>query len=261
MKKVIAFLTLTAALFSYDSIYNGFLNLYWGLNPDEVNERLLATNFIKAKVNAERVEIYENSYPDPEIAWKNRMLSRWTHFSFSTNLEALVKADPGIRYLTQVDINTFKRITLKGDMLQTPNSWVYRFYFYNNRLFAVSLRYENPDQVKAYHDRNPDKKSTHPGYRIPIFLFNENRESILHRYGGFGDAFFRSYDAFSGQYYGEYYRQANDTALSMYNMEEYGNFLNFTVSYVDNHELYRIYQRIQSRYYEGTADQQDILKF
>lgn len=261
MKKVIMLVCVCGMLFPFEPVYNGFMNVYWGLTPQEVNDRLAATNFIKTKTEAERVEIYQNFYPDPELVWFHPHLYRWMHLSFTTQMDKLVKSDFNIRHLTQIEGKDFSRISYSKDALTTPNSWAYRFYFYKDRLFAVTVRYESEKMVNSYYERNPDKKSIHPGYQIPYFVFKENRENMFKKYGGFTTTYIKSFDAYCAQKYGYFYRESVDTMMTAYYQEYYGNFVNYTVSYIDNFTLGTIFKKLQNRYYEGTAEKADLLTF
>ncbi|MBI4977891.1 MAG: hypothetical protein HZC28_10425 [Spirochaetes bacterium] len=262
MKKIVLFvLAMCGSMFAYEPIYNGFLNVYWGLNPDEVNDRLMATNFVTAKAVAENVEIYENAYPDPTLTWNNHIIHRWTQFSFSTQLEKLIKVDPTIRYLTLPGSKEFKCLTFKGTALSSSNSWVYRFYFHQDKLFAVSLRYESEQQIARYLNRNTEKKDIHPGYLVPRFIFEETRTRMQQKYGGFLDGLFRSFDQYAAKYYKEYYRESNNSMITSFHQEYYGNIINYTISYIDNYEMYTIYKKLQSRYYDGTDDRRDLIGF
>ncbi|MEK6794835.1 MAG: hypothetical protein AABZ39_08670 [Spirochaetota bacterium] len=260
-KAMFLFLFACGMLVPYEPVYNGFMNVYWGLSPQEVNDRLAATNFIKTKGEVERVEIYQSTYPDPDLVWFHPHLYRWMHLGFTARMDKLIKSDFTMRHLTQIESADFSRITFAKDALTTPNSWVYRFYFYKDRLFAVTLRFESEKMVNMFYERNPDKKSIHPGYPMPYFVFKENREQMFKKYGGFTTTFIKSFDQFCAQYYGYYYRDQVNTMMTSYYQKYYDNYVNYTVSYIDNHTLGSLFGKLQDRYYEGTAEKSDILTF
>lgn len=251
----------------------GYMHIYLGGSPEYVNKKLLQSNMIKEEVSEETVEIYAHGYADPLLVWRNEAKNAWVHFSFTThgNLTNVIEADNSVLHLTYDNREDFTQLVYKkGNVLPEGNNWVYRFFFYKDRLIAISLRYENTEESKTDENEERFKK----GYKMDAFVFKANEGAFYANHGGADRKFGRNYDEFSRLHYEAYFSEGRvipidksgtpkvlNSAMVKYYHEYFGRIANYTVSYVDNDVISEVYRKMQNDLYFVTAVENDTITF
>ncbi|WP_157150927.1 hypothetical protein [Brachyspira sp. SAP_772] len=270
MKKLLAislFISMSIALHAYETIPYMFNNTVpYGISPDEVNEILMSNSFITTEGQAVSGTFYISSYPDPDLAWYNPQTLKWVNIKFTTNdISDLFKRDLSLLYFNYTLEGEYKCMTITAENLSEDSTlagkntkWVYKFFFHNNQLFAVSSRYQGDGALEQYKQRNPDNEYANPGYVMSSGLFNRTLDGFKLKYGGFNNSFVRTLDDFTSMYYGNYINGQADTSLSIFYAQYAMRNINFVASYVDNYRMRPIYYRFQNKVYEDVNDITDV---
>ncbi|TXJ40135.1 hypothetical protein [Brachyspira pilosicoli] len=270
MKKLLAislFISMSIALHAYETIPYMFNNsVPYGVSPDEVNQILMSNNFITAEGQAVSGTFYISSYPDPDLAWYNPQTLKWVNIKFTTNdMSDLFKRDLNLLYFNYKLDGEFKCMTITSENLSEDSTlagkntkWVYKFFFHNDELFAVSSRYQGDGALEQYKQRNPDNEYANPGYVMSSALFNRTLDGFKLKYGGFNNSLVRTLDDFTSMYYGNYINRQADTSLSVFYAKYAMRNINFVASYVDNYRMRPIYYRFQNKVYEDINDITDV---
>lgn len=270
MKKLLAislFISMSIALHAYETIPYMFNDVVpYGVSPDEVNQILMSNSFITTEGQAVSGTFYISSYPDPDLAWYNPQTLKWVNIKFTTNdMADLFKRDLSLLYFNYTLDDEFKCMTITAENLSDDSTlagkntkWVYKFFFHNDKLFAVSSRYQGDGALEQYKQRNPDNEYANPGYVMSSGLFNRTLDGFKTKYGGFNNSLVKTLDDFASMYYGNYINKQADTSLSVFYAKYAMKNINFVASYVDNYRMRPIYYRFQNKIYEDVNDIADV---
>ena len=183
MKKLLVmflFVAVSISAFAYETVPYMFHNMVpYGITPDEVNEILMASNFSSAAAEPISGTFYVSKYPDPDLVWYNPHTMNWINVKFTTNdVSELFTRDSGILYFNFIVTNEFKCMTVRADNINDDatlagkqTKWAYKFFFHEDKLFAVSAVYEGDYTLEQYKSRNEGKEYAHPGYVMSRGLF------------------------------------------------------------------------------------------
>lgn len=260
-------LAITSYVYAYETIPYMFNNLIpYGISPDEVNEILIASNFITTGVEPESGTFYISQYPDPDLVWYYPLGMKWANLKFTTErIENLFKRDLSILYFSYQNDDEFKMMTIDSEVLGEAASdtgaeskWVYKFFFHNDELFAVSSVYKGDAAIEQYKERNPNNKYANPGYIMSTGLFERTLNGFKNKYGGFYNSKRVTLDPFATMNYGNYANASVNTSLSLYYLSYNNKNANFTVSYIDNYRITPIFLRFQNKKYESYFDIADV---
>ena len=267
MKKLlITFLLAAVSVYGYETIPYMFNDLVpYGASPDEVNQILVDANFAAVEVEVLSGSFYVSPYPDPDLVWYNPQMLRWVNMKFTTNdISELFKRDSNLLYFSYQTEDEFKCMTVDaetvGDNVNPvgqETKWAYKFFFHNDKLFAVSSRYQGDYIVEEYKNRNPQNQYAHPGYVMSSGLFQRTLDGFQLKYGGFHNKRTITVDDFASMVYGNYVNKMANTSLSVYYASYNGRKINFLASYVDNFRIAPIYYRFQNKAYESYFDVAD----
>ena len=268
MKKLLMLFLLTAiSVYGYEAIPYMFNNLIpYGISSDEVNQILVESNFASSEGEVVSGSFYVSTSPDPDLVWYNPQTVKWVNIKFTTNeVSNLFKRDSNLLYFSYQTEDEFKCIVVNSDNISEDASpvgaetkWSYKFFFHNDKLFAVSSRYEGDYKVEEYKNRNPQNQYAHPGYIMSSGLFQRTLEGFQSKFGGFHNKRIITLDNFASMNYGNYGNKAANTSLSVYYASYNGRKINFLASYVDNFRITPLYYRFQNRTYENYFDVADI---
>lgn len=257
----------TFTLYAYETVPLKFNNLVpYGISPDKVNEILVSSNFISQAVDAVSGTFYRSMYPDPDLVWYNIDTMNWINITFTTNdVSQIFMRDNTILYFAYTFPNEFKCIIIRGSDLNDDVSeagkdtkWAYKFFFHNDKLFAISSRYEGNYTLKQYQERNPGKEYANPGFIMSSGLFERTLKGFQNKYGGFQNTKVITLNPFASMIYGNYSYGAARITLSLYYGTYMGKYINFVASYIDNYEMLPIARRFQNKVYENYFDVSDI---
>ncbi|MBW5381630.1 hypothetical protein, partial [Brachyspira hampsonii] len=177
----------------------------------------------------------------------------------------LFTRDSGILYFNYVVTNEFKCMTVRADNINDDatlagkeTKWAYKFFFHEDKLFAVSAVYEGDYTLQQYKERNEGKEYAHPGYVMSRGLFSRTLGGFHTKYGGFHNSGYTTFDDFTSMRYGNYANSAANTSLAVYYATYGGKSINFVASYVDNFRMQPIANRFQKSYYENYFDFADV---
>lgn len=270
MKKLLVmflFVAVSISAFAYETVPYMFHNMVpYGITPDEVNEILMASNFSSAAAEPISGTFYVSKYPDPDLVWYNTHTMNWINVKFTTNdVSELFTRDSGILYFNYVLTNEFKCMIVRADNINDDailagkqTKWAYKFFFHEDKLFAVSAVYEGDYTLEQYKSRNEGKEYAHPGYVMSRGLFSRTLGGFHTKYGGFHNSRYSTFDDFTSMRYGNYINKAANTSLAVYYATYGGKNINFVASYVDNFRMQPIANRFQKSYYENYFDFADV---
>ncbi len=262
MKKILSVLLIAAtslSLYSYSDAPIKYLDIVYGATPQEVNDKLIASNLITTAIEPEAGILYKSNYPDPDIVWYDNQVTEWVNISFTTvSADQLFTKDASIFYFARPRAGEIKRITLSGANFSADSNppvgqntlWVYSFYFYNDELFAVSMKYENDLALEAFKARNPNNPNANPGYIIPGGLLDRTLNALHLKYGGFDKTFTSRLDKFTTLVYGNFESERTATSVSMFYGDYFNGKFNATLCYTDDFRLKKIADRFQNFSYE-----------
>ena len=270
MKKLLVmflFVAVSISAFAYETIPYMFHEMVpYGITPDEVNEILMASNFSSAAAEPISGTFYVSKYPDPDLVWYNPTTMNWINVKFTTNdVSELFTRDSGILYFNFIVTNEFKCMTVRADNINDDatlagkqTKWAYKFFFHEDKLFAVSAVYEGDYTLEQYKSRNEGNEYAHPGYVMSRGLFSRTLGGFHTKYGGFHNSRYSTFDDFTSMRYGNYMNQSANTSLAVYYATYGGKNINFVASYVDNFRMQPIANRFQKSYYENYFDFADV---
>ncbi|MEI0550780.1 hypothetical protein R4K89_10775 [Brachyspira intermedia] len=270
MKKLLVmflFVAVSISAFAYETVPYMFHNMVpYGITPDEVNEILMASNFSSAVAEPISGTFYVSKYPDPDLVWYNPTTMNWINVKFTTNdVSELFTRDSGILYFNFIVTNEFKCMTVRADNINDDatlagkqTKWAYKFFFHEDKLFAVSAVYEGDYTLEQYKSRNEGKEYAHPGYVMSRGLFSRTLGGFHTKYGGFHNSRYSTFDDFTSMRYGNYMNKAANTSLAVYYATYGSKNINFVASYVDNFRMQPIANRFQKSYYENYFDFADV---
>ena len=270
MKKLLVmflFVAVSISAFAYETVPYMFHNMVpYGITPDEVNEILMASNFSSAAAEPISGTFYVSKYPDPDLVWYNPHTMNWINVKFTTNdVSELFTRDSSILYFNYVVTNEFKCMVVRADNINDDatlagkqTKWAYKFFFHEDKLFAVSAVYEGDYTLEQYKSRNEGKEYAHPGYVMSRGLFSRTLGGFHTKYGGFHNSRYSTFDYFTSMRYGNYMNQSANTSLAVYYATYGGKNINFVASYVDNFRMQPIANRFQKSYYENYFDFADV---
>ena len=270
MKKLLVmflFVAVSISAFAYETVPYMFHNMVpYGITPDEVNEILMASNFSSAAAEPISGTFYVSKYPDPDLVWYNPRTMNWINVKFTTNdVSELFTRDSSILYFNYVVTNEFKCMVVRADNINDDatlagkqTKWAYKFFFHEDKLFAVSAVYEGDYTLEQYKSRNEGKEYAHPGYVMSRGLFSRTLGGFHTKYGGFHNSRYSTFDDFTSMRYGNYMNQSANTSLAVYYATYGGKNINFVASYVDNFRMQPIANRFQKSYYENYFDFADV---
>lgn len=261
------FAAISISAFAYETIPYMFHNMIpYGITPDRVNEILMASNFSSAAAEPINGTFYVSKYPDPDLVWYNPHAMNWINVKFTTNdVSELFTRDENILYFNFTVSNEFKCMTVRADNINDhatlagkETKWAYKFFFHEDKLFAVSAVYEGDFTLEGYKNANQDKEYAHPGYVMSRGLFSRTLGGFHMKYGGFHNSKHVTFDDFTSMRYGNYVNKAANTSLAVYYATYGGKNINFVASYVDNFRMAPIANRFQKSYYENYFDFADV---
>lgn len=271
MKKILVAVLVVAtslSLYSYSDAPIKYLDIVYGASPQEVNDKLIASNLITTAIEPEAGILYKSNYPDPDIIWYDNGMTDWINISFTTiSADKLFTKDASISYFARPAAGEIKRITLSGANFSTDANppvgqntlWVYSFYFYNDKLFAVSIKYEDDQALEAFKARNPNSPNANPGYIIPAGLLDRTLNGLHFKYGGFDRTAFFKLNKFTTLFYGNFKSERSDTSVSIYYGDYFNGKFNTTLCYIDDFRLTKIARRFQNLNYEpNESTREDI---
>lgn len=268
MKKLlIVFLIAAVSVYGYETIPYMFNNLVpYGISPDEVNQILVDSNFAAVEAEVLSGSFYISQCPDPDLVWFNPQTLKWVNIKFTTNdISELFKRDSNLLYFSYQTEEEFKCMTIDAETIGDDASpvgqdtkWAYKFFFHNDKLFAVSSRYQGDYGIEEYKNRNPQNQYAHPGYIMSSGLFQRTLDGFQLKYGGFHNKRVITLDNFASMSYGNYGNKAANTSLSIYYASYNGRKINFLASYIDNYRIIPLYYRFQNKTYENYFDVADI---
>lgn len=271
MKKLLTILLsifISINIYGYETIPYMFNKLIpYGISPDEVNEILISSNFTTAEVLPEVGTFYITTYyPDPDLVWYNPQTYRWYNVKFTTNDVSLIfKRDSKVSYFSYKTPEEFKCITIKGEDLSETTSlvgneskWVYKFFFHNDELFAVTSQYQDPIAVENYKNKNKDNQYANPGFIIPNALFDRVINGFQTKYGGYHNASVITLDKFADMHYRNYRNKQTITSLNIYYTKYSSKNVNLTINYIDDYRMSPIANRFQRFIYEEYKDIADV---
>ncbi len=269
MKYILSFLFslfITSLLCAYELAPLSYYGLSYGMSPQEVNDTLIASNFITEAAVAESGTFYRHYYSDPELVYYSTSKNEWFNMAFTTKpLSQLYVRDASISFPVSTTNGQFKRMIVKmGEQAQAdadPDTifWTYRLYFDNERLFAISVRYEDETRLQEYMQLNPDKPTIHPGFAIKETLFDGVMLEIGKIYGGFQNVLLKQYNKIYNMSYNAYVSRRNRTEMTIYYGETLGKHLNFTISYIDSYLFQKITDDLQKKLHFTTEYPESIL--
>ena len=270
MRKLLVMFLLVAttiSAFAYETVPYMFNDLVpYGITPDEVNEILMASNFSSAAAEPVSGTFYVSRYPDPDLVWYNPHTMKWINVKFTTNdVSQLFTRDENILYFNFIVTNEFKCMTVRADAINEEatlagkeTKWAYKFFFHEDKLFAVSAVYEGDYTLQQYKERNEGNEYAHPGYVMSRGLFSRTLGGFHMKYGGFHNSVYTTFDDFTSMRYGNYANKAANTSLAVFYATYGGKNINFVASYVDNFRMAPIANRFQKSYYENYFDFADV---
>lgn len=268
MKKLlIVFLIAAVSVYGYETIPYMFNDLVpYGISPDEVNQILVDSNFAAIEAEVISGSFYISQNPDPDLVWFNPQTLKWVNIKFTTNdISELFKRDSNLLYFSYQTEEEFKCMTIDAESIGDnvnpvgqDTKWAYKFFFHNDKLFAVSSRYQGDYGVEEYKNRNPQNQYAHPGYIMSSGLFQRTLDGFQLKYGGFHNKRTVTIDNFASMSYGNYGNKKANTSLSIYYASYNGRRINFLASYVDNFRILPLYYRFQNKTYENYFDVADI---
>lgn len=270
MKKLLVmflFVAVSISAFAYETVPYMFHNMVpYGITPDEVNEILMASNFSSAAAEPVSGTFYVSKYPDPDLVWYNPQTMNWINVKFTTNdVSELFTRDENILYFNFIVTNEFSCMTVRSDAINDDatlagkqTKWAYKFFFHENKLFAVSAVYEGDYTLENYKSRNEGNQYAHPGHVMSRGLFIRTLGGFHTKYGGFHNSRYSTFDDFTSMRYGNYANKAANTSLAVYYATYGGKSINFVASYVDNFRMQPIANRFQNLYYENYFDFADV---
>ena len=268
MKKLlIIFLLAAVYIYGYEAIPYMFNDLVpYGISPDEVNQILVDANFAAVEAEVFSGSFYVSPYPDPDLVWFNPQVLKWVNIKFTTNdISELFKRDSNLLYFSYQTEDEFKCMTVDAESIGDnvnpvgqETKWAYKFFFHNDKLFAVSSRYQGDYGVEEYKNRNPQNQYAHPGYVMSSGLFQRTLDGFQLKYGGFHNKRVMTLDNFAYMNYGNYVNKAANTSLSVYYANYNGRRINFLASYIDNFRIAPIFYRFQNKTYENYFDVADV---
>lgn len=269
MKKlfVVCFLfSMILPAYSFDMIPFKYWNIVYGSSIDDVNEKLVASNVISEAIEPEEGTLYVSGYADPDFTWYNYAVSEWINVSFTTRkIDELFTRDTSLLYFSRPMDGEVKRITVKGtnftDDVNQPlgqaTLWVYRFYFYQDKLFTVSARYENNTVIKRTK-AIADYEYANPGYVMHDELFKRVSNLVHSKFGGFHRQRIQALDPYTTVYYGGFESPMVGTFVSVFYGENFNGRFNFTLTFADNFYLNMIAKRFQKESYEPGLKGSDV---
>ena len=256
------YIVMTLPVYSYEAVPIKYWDLVYGSTVDEVNEKLVEAEVITAAVVPEEGTLYVSPYADPDFTWYNYALSEWINISFTTRkIDEVFTRDTSVLHFSRPKDGEVKRMTIKGSDLGTnANSavgegtlWVYRLYFYNDKLFTVSARYENATVIKRTKAVN-DYEYANPGYVMHKELFKRTLGLMHNKLGGFHRQKSKTLDKYTTLYYGGFESPSTGTFVSVFYGDSFNGKFNYTITFADNFYLNTIAKRFQRGSYEpGTA--------
>ena len=261
------FVATTISAFAYETIPYMFHDMVpYGISPDEVNEILMASNFSAAAAEPISGTFYVSKYPDPDLVWYNPYTMNWINVKFTTNdVSELFTRDSGILYFNYVLTNEFKCMIVRADNINDDatlagkqTKWAYKFFFHEDKLFAVSAVYEGDYTLEQYKARNEGNEYAHPGYVMSRGLFSRTLGGFHTKYGGFHNSRNITFDDFTSMRYGNYINKSANTSLAVFYASYAQKNINFVASYVDNFRMQPIARRFQNLYYENYFDFADV---
>lgn len=270
MRKLLVMFLMVAisiSVFAYETVPYMFHDMVpYGITPDEVNEILMASNFSSAAAEPVSGTFYVSKYPDPDLVWYNPNTMNWMNIKFTTNdVSELFTRDENILYFNYIVTNEFKCMVVRADNISDDASlagketkWAYKFFFHEDKLFAVSAVYEGDYTLEQYKSRNQGNEYAHPGHVMSRGLFSRTLGGFNTKFGGFHNSRHTTFDDFTSMRYGNYMNKAANTSLAVYYAAYAGKNINFTVSYVDNFRMAPIVNRFQKSHYENYFDFSDV---
>lgn len=268
MKKLlIMFLFAAVTVYGYETVpymFNGLVP--YGISPDEANKILVESNFVSSEVEVVSGTFYVTPYPDPDFVWYNPQMAKWINIKFTSNdVSDLFKRDANLLYFSYQTEGEFKCMTVDAENIGSEASpvgqdtkWAYKFFFHNDKLFAISSRYQGDYGVEEYKNKNPQNQYAHPGYVMSSGLFQRTLEGFQLKYGGFHNKRTIMLDNFASMIYGNYANKSANTSLSVYYASYNGRRINFVASYVDNFRITPLFYRFQNKVYENYFDVADV---
>jgi len=260
------FVIMILPAYSYDAVPIKYWDIVYGSSIDEVNEKLIASNIITAAIEPEEGTLYVSPYADPDFTWYNYALSEWINISFTTrNIDELFTRDISILHFSRPLDGEIKRITVKGANLSLDSNppvgqdtlWVYRFYFYNDKLFTVSARYENTTVIKRLKKVN-GYEYANPGYVVHKDLFQRVSRLLHGKLGGFHRQKVKTLDKYTSLYYGGFESISTGTFVSVFYGVNFNGKFNYTLTFADNFYLNVIARRFQRGSYEPGTRGSDV---
>ena len=259
---------ITVNLYGYEPIPYMFNKLIpYGISPDEVNNILVSSNFTTAEILPEVGTFYVTTYyPDPDLVWYNPQTYKWYNIKFTTNdVSLLFKRDSKISYFSYKSDEEFKCITVRGEdlaentsLVGTKSKWVYKFFFHNDELFAVTSQYQDNTAVENYKNKNKNNPHANPGFIIPRALFERVINGFQTKYGSPHNSTVITLDKYADMFYKNYRNRSSDTSLNLYYAQYSTKSINLTVSYIDDIRINPIAKRFQKFIYEKYEDIADV---
>lgn len=270
MKRIVfitfLFVIMVLPAYSFEAVPLKYWDIVYGSTIDEVNEKLIASNIITAAIEPEQGTLYVSPYADPDFTWYNYALSDWINVSFTTRkIDELFTRDLSILYFSRPLDGEVKRITVRGSDLSLGTNpplgqktlWVYRFYFYNDKLFTVSARYENNTAIKRVKEVNTYEHAN-PGYVVHKELFMRVSNLLYKKLGGFHRQKVMSLDEYTTLYYGGFEAPSRGTFVSIFYGQNFNGKFNLTLTFADNFYLNTIVKRFQKGSYEPGTTGNDV---